>query len=1166
MMRIVPPRKSVANGTVVLPQMEDVLNRLTKRRNDLGVTQTMTSSEETYFKISEREHPLLRPGMYIGSVEPEEVETYVVEEDGELRSKKVCVSPGLLKVFDELLVNAADHRVRTVDSETPCTVIKVDIEEGCIRVWNDGPGIDVRKHSEIDIWIPQMIFGDLRTGNNFSDNEKRVTGGLNGLGAKLCNIFSKRFRVTTLDTSRGLSYTQEWTDNMSNVGTPTVKKSSNKKAFTCIEFWPDFSRFGTPEETFTTDTVAVFRRRVHDISVTGGGHTKTYLNGRVIKVNALDKYTKCMIPSNSRVIYYEHPPRWKIGVAFTPNNGFRAVSFVNSINTYVGGTHVDHVLNPLVKSIQDDVETKLKKQYRPTPSQVREHLFICVDALIENPSFSSQQKEELKTKSKDFGSACKLDKDFIDKVLKSGIVKHVSDILTGKAKETLLKDSDGKKTSRISGIPKLVDAEWAGTSKSMNCVLILTEGDSAKTTAIAAISDLPSTDKKRFGVFPLRGKVMNICETALSKIDSNAEIGFIKKILGLQQGRTYKDLSELRYGKVLIMTDQDEDGSHIKGLLLNLFYSFWPSLVEKDFISSLSTPIIRVFNKKGGALVKEFYTQFEYDEWEKAQGDVNSKYRAKHYKGLGTSTRQESKEYLRNWENKIITYHDEDGRTSGAIRLAFDPKKSDERKDWLLEYNPQEILSHLVKRVPTADFINLELKHFSMSSLKRAIPDLIDGFTPSRRKVIYTAIKRNLWNQNSEVRVSQLAGAVSELTCFHHGEQSLQQTIVRLAQDYCGSNNVNLLVPSGAFGSRLAGGHDSASPRYIMTYLSEIVKLIFVPEDEGILRHVVDDGTVVEPERYLPTIPLVLVNGGDGIGTGWSSFVPQYNPMAIIRILKDRLAGTSASQAELFPWYRGFKGSIDKVVSAETGKVSYQVRGEWKRQSPTSVHISELPVGTWTQNWKSKVIDPLVESKVLDRYTENVSDISVDVTLHFKSATTLDKWILDGGVDKELKLVTSLSISNMHLFPPEANHVKRYATPEEILDEFFVYRLGKYEERKEHMLNVIGHIRDLLEHKVRFIGDVLSGVIPIDKRTKEQVLQDVETQGYRKFGKSYRDDNPSYSYIESMNLFDLTVDKRESLQKSYEEKVREYDVLDRTSIQQLWLTDLERLEEFLHKS
>lgn len=1120
---------------------------------------------ETYQKISEIEHPLLRPGMYIGSVEPEELETYVVNDEGGVILRKIVVSPGLLKVFDELLVNAADHRVRTASDETRrCTTIKVDLlsEPGCIKVWNDGAGIDVRKHSELDIWIPQMIFGDLRTGNNFSDSEKRVTGGLNGLGAKLANIFAKRFRLTTVDSTRGLIYTQEWTNNMSCVNPPTIKKKSGK-SFTHIEFWPDLSRFGY-EDTFNEDMLSIFRRRVYDISVTGGSGTKTYLDGKLIKVNTLDKYMKLIVGSGGKSVYSENTPRWKVGFTFNPNGGYRTLSFVNSIATYKAGTHVDHVLNPIIRAIQDDVETKLKKQYRPTPSQIREHIFLCVDALIENPSFDSQQKEELKTKAKDFGSVCKLDKDTIEKILKTGIVRHVCDILTGKAKAELLKDSDGKKTSRVSGIPKLVDAEWAGTSKSMSCILILTEGDSAKTTAIAAISNLSNADKKRFGVFPLRGKLMNICETALSKIDANQEIAYIKKILGLQQGKTYNDLSDLRYGKVLFMTDQDEDGSHIKGLLMNLFYSFWPSLLHKDFITSLSTPIIRVFNKRGGGCVKEFYTQYEYDDWVK--NEDSSRYRVKFYKGLGTSTRQEAKEYLMEWDKKIITYHDEDGRTDTAIKLAFDPKKADERKEWLRSYDPTAILSYFIKRVPTADFVDLELKHFSMSSLKRAIPDLIDGMTPSRRKVLYTALKRGIWNQNSEVRVSQLAGAVSEMTCYHHGEASLQQTIIRLAQDYCGSNNINLLVPSGAFGSRLMGGQDSASPRYIMTFLSEIVKYIFVPSDEGILKHVTDDGTIVEPERYLPIIPMILVNSQEGIGTGWSTYVPPHNPFDIVDNLKSRLLGSTSSFSPMTPWVKGFKGIIELVTSQESGRRSCLIRGVWKRPTPTTLHITELPAGTWTSTWKMKIVDPLIENKIVDKITENVSDLYVDITLHFKTAITLDSWIKSGNLEKELKLITSISLANMHLFPPEANHVKRYADTTEIMEEFFQYRLKKYSDRRDHLLEVLKYERDLLEHKVRFINDILEENIPIYKRTKQEVIADVEEREYRKFGKTYNDPTPSYNYIESMNLFEVTVDKRQELHMSYIKKKEEVEQLERTTTQELWLNDLDRLDVFLRKT
>eukprot|EP00952_Eustigmatos_sp_NYUAD-ZCMA_P013704 54119-Eustigmatos_ZCMA.PRE.1 len=199
-----------------------------------------------------------------------------------------------------------------------------------------------------------------------------------------------------------------------------------------------------------------------------------------------------------------------------------------------------------------------------------------------------------------------------------------------------------------------------------------------------------------------------------------------------------------------------------------------------------------------------------------------------------------------------------------------------------MSYNSKQVLDVSQKQVSVKDFVHRELIHFSMDDVRRSIPSLVDGLAPSRRKIIWTCFQRGLTTQSKEVRVSQLAGAVSEAALYHHGEASLCQTIVRLAQDFVGSGNINLLHPSGQFGTRLQGGNDAASPRYIMTYLSPIAPYIFRSEDNGILRYAQEDGVQVEPETYLPIIPLALVTGISGIGTGWATQIPPHDPRQII--------------------------------------------------------------------------------------------------------------------------------------------------------------------------------------------------------------------------------------------------------------------------------------------
>ncbi|MGA1308172.1 MAG: DNA gyrase subunit A, partial [Candidatus Kapaibacteriota bacterium] len=456
-----------------------------------------------------------------------------------------------------------------------------------------------------------------------------------------------------------------------------------------------------------------------------------------------------------------------------------------------------------------------------------------------------------------------------------------------------------------------------------------------------ALAGLSEVGREKFGVFPLKGKLMNVKDASLKKIAENDEISNIKKILGLESGKEYTDTQSLRYGKIMLMTDSDCDGTHIKGLIFNLFHSLWPSLlkIDENFLISMLTPIIKA---RKGNQQQSFYNMTSYENWKKAlpEGELKS-WKIKYYKGLGTSTNQEAKEYFK--EMKTMKY---DFKDDSPLDLAFNKKKTNERKTWLGCYDRQNILDYDCKNVSCKDFINKDFIHFSNYDVERSIPNIADGLKISQRKILYTCLGRNLYKE--ELRVSQLAGYVSVDSAYHHGEASLQAAIVGLAQDFVGSNNINLLLPNGQFGSRVHGGKDAGQPRYIHTQLSPVVAKLFVKADAAVLDYVEDDGIVVEPYFYVPIIPMVLVNGACGIGTGFSTNIPCYNPTELIDELLHMIDNDGhSSHKQLHPFYKGFKG---KIAELEKGK--YASIGCWKQINNTIIKITELPIGTWTVDYK----------------------------------------------------------------------------------------------------------------------------------------------------------------------------------------------------------------------
>lgn len=1006
-----------------------------------------------YKKHTHREHILSLPDTYIGSIENTHEHVYVVEDE-KFICRDVVMNPGLYKLFDEILVNAHDHVVRTRQRNLePVKNISIEISDNTITVENDGEGIDILEHPEYHVWIPQLIFGELLTSTNYDKEEKKLVGGKNGYGIKLANIFSKELTVETVDRKTGKKYVQTWKNNMTEIGTPKITSCKNKP-YVSVSWTPDFARFGMTG--FTPDMLSIFRRRATDLAMTVGKDVKVHWNKTIIKCRDMAVYAGEYV--DTPVVHYA-TDRWSVAVSDTPTDGFLQVSFVNGIWTLRGGTHVDYIVNQIVSHIVEYLESK--KKIKVKPSTVKEHLAVFISCQIENPSFNSQTKETLTSKSTSFGSTCKIPEDVLKKIQnKLELVDKI--VLVQREKdEKDNKKSDGKKQSKIYGIPKLEDAVWAGTARSSECTLILTEGDSAKAMAL---SGLTKSQRNTFGVFPLRGKIMNVKDSTSAKVEMVKEIAELKKILGLESGKKYTDIRSLRYGRILIMTDQDYDGSHIRGLLINLFHELWHELLSfPGFLAYMATPIVKATR---GKEVQTFYTQYEYDQWKHTSGKGWS---IQYYKGLGTSTREEAQEYFKTLNITEFKYTPE---SDPAIDLAFNKERADDRKTWLQGREASSILRpHVDNRLPYDEFVHKDLIHFSYYNLERSVPSIMDGLKTSQRKILFGCLKRNL---TSKVKVAQLAGYISEHSGYHHGEMSLNETIVGMAQNFVGSNNLPWLVPQGQFGTRLEGGDDSAATRYIFTFLQPYIKHLIPLDDLPVLKYRDDDGLSVEPDWYAPILPMLLINGCSGIGTGYSTFIPSYNPTEIRElILKWLTSGCTDDilmKARIVPWFRGFKGTI----SEEDG--GYAVRGQFTYNSKTkTLIVTDLPIGVWTSKFKH-MLDAYCEKKEI---VKDYTDTSTDVDIHFEIVLYEDLPVAK--IEKELGLVKKIKTTNMHAFDA-TGHIRKYDNVNEILIEYCRARLSLYGVRKDNMLK---ELRDKLPWHtsvVKFLTLMCNDVIDLRKK------------------------------------------------------------------------------------
>nr|QFG74738.1 MAG: DNA gyrase/topoisomerase IV, subunit A [Megaviridae environmental sample] len=1101
---------------------------------------------KNYDKKTPREHVLTRPDTYIGDIESTIENMYVYNEETEkISSKKTNYVPGLYKIFDEILVNARDAS----QNDDSCNTIKIEFnsEENYIIVQNNGDkGIPIEVHPKFSTMVPQMIFGEMLTSSNYDDNEKRTTGGRNGYGSKLTNIFSNKFEIEIVNNNK--KYKQTWEKNMEICKKPKITDCKSN-GYVKVKFYPDLEKFGI--DKLDEDHCNLFYKRALDISGTSK-KLNVYFDKKKLDIADFKKYISLY---GSDDFYYDNSnERWNIGCYYQTNEiiaeGGDTISFVNGISTYKGGTHCQHVTDQLLKPILAEIKKK-HKDLKITLNTLKENFIFFIDCIIENPAFSSQTKDTLTTKTNKFGSSYKPPESFIKKISKSGIIQQVVEL--AKLKESSqLKKNDGKKQVKLRGIPKLEDANKAGSKVSNKCSLILTEGDSAKAFAMAGLSII---GKDFNGVFPLKGKLLNVREASVKQKMHNEEINNLKQILGLKQSMTYEsdeEFNTLRYGRIICLTDQDVDGSHIKGLLINFFHCVWPDLVKrKGFITSLATPIVKAFK---GKTEKIFYNLTEYEDWQESNDTKG--YKIKYYKGLGTSTSDEAKVYFNKFENNLIKYFWENLEdnfidSNNSITLAFDKSRSNDRKDWLKSYNKNEILSQENKEISFGKFIHLDLKHFSNDDTARSIPNIMDGLKPSHRKIFFGALLRGL--DKTEVKVAQLAGFVSDKAAYHHGEASLNGAIIGMAQDYVGSNNIAILKPNGQFGTRLKGGKDAASPRYIWTEINNLISIIFNKTDEPILKNQIEDGMGIEPEYYAPIIPMILVNGTEGIGTGFSTKIPNYNPIDIIKNLLRLLEGQKYKHMN--PYWNKFNGTVKKI-----DRSNYEIYGNFEIKN-NKVIITELPVGEWTQNYKEFLEKQLdIESNKKTRSFINYKDNNTDKKVHFELEFSKGAKLTNESFKKNYHMIKKINLNNMHLYSIDGN-IKKYNSIKDIMTEYFDHRLELYDKRLKYLLAELKKQLDLISYKVKFILMVINNELIVNNRKKSDIEKDLVQNDFPKLGQ-----NSDFGYLLNMPIYTLTLEKINELKKQMENKESEYNSLLEETATSLWKKELTILLEKINSN
>jgi len=1055
--------------------------------------------------------------MYIGSVTSTPGEYFVFGDDGKVTNETLTINTGLLQIYLEALTNATDNKIRSEQHGVKCKRIEVMVSDsGKTKITNDGVVIPIEIDKKVGVYVPEMLFGMFLTSSNYDDTVERKVAGRNGIGICACNVYSKAFRVKIYDSKTNKLYEQSWCKNMSIKTEPKITKvpktTMKGRSFVEVTYIPDFERFGMRENGYTNDTFRLMYFHTVIASMLCGVNIK--FNNEYVDISTLFGFASVFhTPFPDDIILLKGKDSEAVIISV---DAHFVLSFVNGIYTPGGGVHADAWSRVLFKTIQTKLETKLKGKISILDVKRNFGLFVRCD--VDKPSFVGQYKDRLVSP---YITEPEISDSNIKKILKWSVISRIKDGIKNKDLKKL-KTMEKKKNP-------VLEAYDSSNKKGSECTLILTEGLSAKTFAVKGITEGCFGKKGRdyFGIFALRGKCLNVRNVTPESIIKNVEISGIVSIIGLKVGVDYTEASHfksLKYGRILVISDEDSDGFHITSLIINFIHYLYPSLLQRKtpFMYSMMTPIIRLVKKN---VIESFYTHAEYKKF--SEKNDTSKYKHNYFKGLGTSDDTEIKECFGKRLLKF-TYKTTD---DDNIKKAFQKDLSNLRKEWIMEGKPPEsdfIFTNCELEYSISSYINNQLIEYSIDDCKRSLPNIIDGLKESQRKILYAAFLKNL---KEKVKVAQFSGFIGEKTNYHHGENNLCETIIGMAQDFVGSNNIPLFERHGQFGSRISGGKDAAKPRYIFTALEKITRLIFKQEDDDILNYLIDEGECVEPSYYIPIIPMILVNGCEGIGTGWSCSIPCYNPTDIIANIRSWLDCKPLS--EMKPWYKGYKGRIEK--SNETKYTSHSIVTRHKNK----IRVTELPIGMWTDVFKVKVDKLLDEGTIRSRRnncTSDTVDFEIDVDTNFDTVS----------IDQ----TSFIHCSNLVCFDKDGK-IKKYKSVVEILEYFCKIRLEYYAIRKTSLIKNLEHQLVILNNKLMFILQVIDKTIPITE------IDDIDVELEKR--KFYKVDS-SYRYLTQIPMKNLTKTKIKKLQNDIEDIKTQIDTLQKTSEKQMWLDDISAFE------
>jgi DNA topoisomerase-2 len=1048
-----------------------------------------SSNQSEVVQFTDLEHARKRAEMYMGGLSSVKCQLYkVISSNGFpdlLCQCKEEFSPAASKLLDEILSNAVDQFTETGKSNIS---LWFDKKTGECAVRNDYSCVPLTMAKDMngkDVPTPELCFGYFRSSSNFykeegkkSGSNKDIVGGMNGLGATLTNAFCKKFEVEIFDAIQQLQYNQTWHDCMTirddpietSVKTPKSKQTK-ANSYTQIKFMLNWGDFGldpkTDIEIFTSlehwirfrllqTNVYVNSDVVYNDAKITSFNTIRQMVESVTRYHLLTKtstsidYSKFMtVHSATLAPKGEYP--WDLSIGIKPSGdkaGFEHITIVNGLWVMNGGLHVDHIMNQLRDYICPLMEKMYKSGKKITLTHLKPYIVLGINCQISDPKFSGQRKDKLSSPPEKYYKNYIMRESDMKKIWENlkPFIKH-------QLEEQLFTDANEDNSASVTSyknIDKYVPSEGAHRAKSgkNKCMrgLIISEGDSANGMIDKGLRDskTPDVTYSNFGTFNIQGVPMNARrqieiktnsntgETLVirkKKLKDNERLSSLVSVLGLDYGKVYteSEMMNLNYQYIVIATDQDHHGKgKIKTELIDFFVLFWPDLIEMGFVKFLITPAVRCIHKKGTKPVEEFYSDHEYDQWEKIQittpKQLATEWEIVYYKGLGSHDPDERRSIFKNWNNNVITIQ-LDANANRNLR-AFLGENPEPRKKVLStpvianeqDYYKPNINGSLGFNVDGSRYeITVtvtahtwtDTKGYQLYDVSTRIPRFEDGFITTRRKIFAAARAMFGQRNHDRTKIPELVGDIFKKMKYHHGDTTLAEVVLKQAQDYVGSLYFPFLKAMCDVGSRRSGGTDKVAPRYGYVKLNtNLCNLMYSNTDDWALQYMTSEGKQVEPVSFVPIMPMAILENNKMPSHGWANTTWARDYDEVMWYLQ-KCIKSGVTQDTKFPKFNPDRSKIDPTGKNPEDDFAVSVFGYTKPKletigkekvlnsfgsyvwtGPRSFRITELPIRVWNEHFiggnptiKSSTgikQNPLVDD-IIDRSTN--TEIRIDVTL-----------------------------------------------------------------------------------------------------------------------------------------------------------------------------------------